>query len=328
MPQPAARTVERVDVHAHFLPEFYRAALIEAGHDKPDGMPAIPQWDPATALEVMDGLGVRTAFLSVSSPGVHFGDDAKARALARRVNEEGAQLRRDHPERFGYFASLPLPDVEAAVEEAVRALDTLGADGVIIETNQHGVYLGDDRLEPIWAALDDRAAVVLIHPTSPACNCGDRLYAKFPRPMMEFMFETTRSVTDLVTAGVLKRHPRLRVIVPHAGAALPVLLGRIDAMASLAALAGAPPQQTLGEAMRTLHFDLAGMPVPQLLEALLKVADPQKLHYGSDYPFTPANACEQLLNALEQTPLLSETERRGVWRENALRLFPRFRATG
>lgn len=316
------RSVDRIDVHAHFVTDSYRAALIAAGKAHPDGMPTIPAWDPVSALAVMDGLGVRTAMLSISSPGVHFGDDTAARALARRVNEDGVRLRRDYPGRFGYLASTPLPDVEGAVAEATYALDELKSDGIVIETNHGGVYLGDERLEPFWAALDQRAAVVLIHPTSPACSCSQRLDRRFPRPMLEFMFETTRSITDLVAAGVLKRHPRIRIIVPHAGAALPVLMDRVDAMLPLLpAMGEAPAQQTLREAMKVLHFDLAGMPVPHLLDSLLKVADPEKLHYGSDYPFTPDFACQALMQALETTPLLSDRQRQAVWRDNALKLF-------
>src|SRR5271163_3431083 len=107
----------RIDVHAHFLPSFYRDALVEAGLSKPDGMPAIPQWSEELALSTMDRLGIGTALLSVSSPGVHFGDDAKARVLARLVNEEGARLADAHPGRFGQFASLPVPDIDGALRE-------------------------------------------------------------------------------------------------------------------------------------------------------------------------------------------------------------------
>ena len=270
----------------------------------------------------MDGLNIQTAMLSISSPGVHFGDDAQSRGLSRRVNEEGARLKGAHPGRFGHLASVPLPDVEGAVVEACHALDHLKAEGIVIETNHHGLYLGDAALEPFWAALDARAAAVLVHPTSPACSCSQRLDAKFARPMLEFMFETARSITDLVVAGVLKRYPNLKIVVPHAGAVLPVLANRVDLILPLASPEGAPPAPSLREAMADLHFDLAGAPVSEQLQALLAVADPGKLHYGSDYPFTPERACEMLLRALEATPLLSKATRQGIWRENARRLFP------
>ena len=254
----APRPVERIDTHAHFLPDFYRDALIEAGHQNPDGMPAIPPWNETDALSTMDALGVRTAILSISSPGVHFGDDARARALSRRVNGEGARLRRAHPGRFGHFASLPLPDVAGAVAEVQHAIDELGADGVALYSNQRGLYLGDPALRPVYAALDARKSVVFVHPTSPTCSCSDRLSGVFPRPTLEFMFESTRSITDMVIAGVLRDFPNLRVIVPHAGAALTVLTPRIDLMAPLFRCedGGSPP--SMRDAMKQLHFDLAG----------------------------------------------------------------------
>jgi predicted TIM-barrel fold metal-dependent hydrolase len=103
-----------------------------------------PKWSPKEALATMDRLGVETAFLSISSPGVHFGDDAAARTIARQVNEEGARLVREYPDRFGFFASTPVPDVEGAIAEVRYAIEQLGADGVswrrtftasILETN-------------------------------------------------------------------------------------------------------------------------------------------------------------------------------------------------
>lgn len=325
MTDRAARTVDRVDVHAHFLPDFYAEALKAAGHGQPDGMPAIPAWSVHDALKTMDQLGVRTAMLSISSPGVHFGDDDAARALARRANEAAFALRQAHPGRFGHFAALPLPDVGSAIVEAAYALDHLRADGVVLASNHGGVYLGDPKLEPLYRELDRRSAVIFIHPTSPACSCSARLSETFPRPMLEFMFETTRSVTDMVAAGVLKRHSNLRVIVPHAGAVLPALLDRIEVMSRLVRGPHGETVPSMAEAMRLLHFDLAGAPVPHQLRALLDVADHAKLHYGSDYPFTPAMGCEVLLRQIEATDLLDDAARARLFRKNAVALFPRLR---
>lgn len=310
------RELDRVDVHVHYLPDFYQLALIEAGLSQPDGISALPKWDEATAISVMDSLGVRTAMLSISSPGIHFGDDNKARALARRVNKEGARLTKSYPGQFGHFASVPLPSIEGSVEEAVYALDVLDADGVVLETNHHGIYLGDPRLDQLYAELDRRKAVIFVHPTSPACSCCDRLNTRYPLPVMEFIFETTRSVSDMVLSGVLERFPDLRVIVPHAGAALPVLVERIDLALPLLSAPGGSQPPSMREALRKLHFDLAGVPVPHLLGALLQVARADHLHYGSDYPFTPAQLCDELARQLENTPLLDEALRARIWREN------------
>jgi predicted TIM-barrel fold metal-dependent hydrolase len=319
LPLDGERQRDRIDVHAHFIPAFYRQALIDAGLSKPDGIRGIPEWDEASMLGLMDQLGVATAMLSISSPGVHFGDDSKARALSRRINEEARRLADAHPGRFGSFASLPLPDVQGALEEAVYALDTLRADGVVFESNQHGMYLGDPKLDSLYAELDRRRAVIFVHPTSPACDCSSRLRASYPQPMLEFIFDTTRSISDMVLSGVLKRYPNLRVIVPHAGAALPMLTERIELLLPLLGQGG--DAVSMRTAMRTLHFDLAGAPVPEMLGALLQVADPSHIHYGSDYPFTPADSCNALLK-IETTPLLDHAMRRRVLRDNSRALFP------
>jgi predicted TIM-barrel fold metal-dependent hydrolase len=308
-------------VHAHFLPNAYREALRRAGLSQPDGIHALPDWDAETAISVMDDLGIATAMLSISSPGVHFGNDAEAVELARLVNDEGARLKREHPGRFGFFASLALPDVDAAVIEARRALDDLGADGIVLSTNHHGMYLGDPKLEPLYAALDARQAVVFVHPTSPSCSCSARLDSALPRPLLEFQFETTRSVADLVLTGTLRRFPNIRVIVPHAGATLPILANRIELLLPLLTSADGADHPSMRDAMKQLHFDLAGAPVPHLLTALLASADPAKLHYGSDYPFTPPAACHALAAEIENTGLLSDAQRDGIWRSNAERLF-------
>jgi len=194
-----------VDVHAHFLTDAYVARARAAGHDVPDGMPGWPRWSPDEHLELMDRVGIDSAVLSVSSPGVHFGDDNAARALAREVNEAGAQIVRDHPGRFGLFASLPVPDVDDALAEIGYALDTLHADGVLLETNVHGVYLGNPALEPVFAELARRHATVLLHPASPPCWQQTALGR--PRPMIEFIFDTARAVTDLVLGGTFHISP-------------------------------------------------------------------------------------------------------------------------
>jgi hypothetical protein len=104
--------IRRIDVHAHYIPEFYREILVESGLGQPDGIGSLPPWNENKALRAMDRFGVSTAILSISSPGVHFGDDSRARDLARRLNEEGTRLIKEYPNRFGLFASVPLPDVE------------------------------------------------------------------------------------------------------------------------------------------------------------------------------------------------------------------------
>lgn len=306
---------DKIDVHAHFITEKYCEALVAAGQDRPDGIPALPQWSEELALGAMDELGIRLAILSISSPGVHFGDAAAAVELARVVNEAGARIVRAKPSRFGFFATLPLPEVDAATIETRYALDKLGADGVCLLTNHHGMYLGDERLEPIYAEVAARNLVVFVHPTSPPLPTGGPGYAA---PLLEFIFETTRSITDLVLSGVLRRHPDLRIIVPHAGAALPVVASRVDMLAwVLANLPSGTETANLRTALKSQHFDLAGAPVEEQLGALLSVADPSKLHYGSDFPFTPTQACGVLMQQLQTSPSLDDSDLEAILHDNS-----------
>lgn len=224
----------KIDVHAHFLPTWYVEELRQVGISHPDGMRGYPEWSIESALETYDRLGIATGILSLSSPGVYFGDVTAAVRLARHANEEGAEVVKRHPTRFGLFAELPLPDVPASLTEIAYALDTLGADGIALKTSVGGVYLGDKLFDAIFEDLNFRRAVIFIHPTSPTCwrQCS----MDFPRSMLEFPFETTRAVTNLILSGTLKRFPKLQIILPHNGGTVPMLAERIATIASSYAL--------------------------------------------------------------------------------------------
>jgi predicted TIM-barrel fold metal-dependent hydrolase len=313
--------VSKIDVHAHYLPADYREALIANGHAEPDGFPALPEWSAEAHLAMMDRVGIGTSMPSLSTPGVAFGEDPAL--WARRVNEAGAQTVRDHPRRFGLLASLPLPDVEAAHAELAYALDDLAADGVVLLTNVDGVYVGDERFDPLFADLDRRRAVVFLHPTSPACFEATSL--GYPRPMLEFLLDTTRAVADLVLRGRLERHPRIELIVPHAGAALPVLADRIAGLAGMFSVGGRDPGEidVIGTLQR-LHYEVgAGFPFPRHITALLELVDAGRLLYGTDFPFGEVPGIEANADTLERSTLLEPNEVRSVLRGNAQSLFPR-----
>lgn len=328
--QAAAQTagaadVAKIDVHVHYLPPEYRRLAAEAGHSKPDGMPGLPEWSPERAVAFMDEMNIQAGVLSVSSPGVHFGNDEAARKLARYVNEAGAEAARKYPGRFGLFASLPLPDTDGALAEISYAFDELKADGVVLETNFDGVYPGDPKMDPVFAELDRRGAVVFIHPTAPSCpGCLD-ISMGYPRPMIEFIFETTRAVTNLILTGTLDKYPNIRIIVPHAGATLPVIADRVVGLSPALQLSRPITEEDFFGKLRGFYYDTAGFPVPRLLGALLQVADPTRIVYGSDWPFTPDPLVVKLAGRLAETPLLDDAARRQIYRENALALFPRFK---
>jgi predicted TIM-barrel fold metal-dependent hydrolase len=302
-----------IDVHAHYVPPGYRAALVEHGHAQPDGFPQIPDWSAEEHVAAMDRLGIETSLLSISSPGVHLAGGPAARDLAREVNEAGRRAVVDHPGRFGLFATLPLPDIDAAIAEIAHCSDRLDVDGFTVLTNIGGTYLGDPAFEPVFRELDRRGARVFLHPTSPAC--WEQTSLGRPRPMLEFFFDTTRAVVDLVLNGTIARHPGIEVIVPHAGATLAMVADRISVFSLL--LDVGPDVDVLRDLGR-LHFDLAGFPLPRQLDALLTLTTIDHLHYGSDYPFTPEFAA-----AMAAERLAEAGDVLGALRANTQRLFPR-----
>jgi 6-methylsalicylate decarboxylase len=314
-----------VDVHAHFLPRSYREALHRAGIKHPDGFPFVPEWSAVSALGLMDHVGIEAALLSISSPALSFVEPTERAELARTVNQEGAAAVREAPHRFGLLSSLPLPDVGAALAEVSHASEELGADGFVLMTNYDGVYLGDETFQPVLEELDRRGAVVLVHPTSPPSS--EAVALGLPRPVMEFIFDTTRAVAQLVLNGTLKRHPRLKVIVPHVGSALPSLADRLSGYARVPFVHGPSEEIDVEAELARLYYDVAGTPFPHALRGLLGIARPDHLLYASDTPFTPAISIERAGRALVETDVLDEQQKAALLTTNAAPLFPRFART-
>ncbi|GAA5169450.1 amidohydrolase family protein [Amycolatopsis dongchuanensis] len=269
----------RIDVHQHLLPARYTKALEDNGVTA-GGWPT-PSWSPGAATTMMDAAGIATGMLSISAPGVHFGDDAAARDLAREINDFQAELVKDVPDRFGHFAVLPLPDFDGAVTEAVRALDDLHADGVVLLSNARGHYLGDPAYETLWTELATRRAVVFVHPAEPPITRLDGL----PSPLLDFPFDTTRTALDLVAHGVFDRYPDLRIILSHAGGFLPFAAHRFTGAAMFNP--GTTPDGILA-GLRKFYFDTALSATPTALPSLYAFAEPGHVLYGSDFPFAPA----------------------------------------
>lgn len=310
-----------IDIHSHFLTEKYVAAAISAGHELPEGMPGWATWSAAEHLALMDQAGVRTSVLSISAPGTHFGDDAAARLLTRHVNEFAMDIVRQHPGRFGHFASLPFPDVSGSLIELAHALDVIGSDGVALLTNARGIYLGDARYEEIYAELDRRRATVFVHPVSPP-NWRTVSLGR-PRPMLEFIFDSARAASDLVLSGVLIRYPNVKWIFSHSGGALPVLAERIEGFRGL--LTGAAAGPDVAVQLGGLWYDMAGTPFPNAVPALVRVFGDQRVLYGSDYCWTAIPAVMSQVAALDTAPQPDGTRWRALTTRNAERLLPRLR---
>ena len=310
----------RIDVHAHYLPTELQESVPAAPNFR-----GFATWEPQAALEMMDRQGIATAILSMvlwTGMFAAAGDAAAARRVARSSNEAAAEAIRSHPGRFGGFARLPLPDVDAALAEIDYALGTLGLDGVVLLTNHDGVYLGDSLLDPVFDELSRRQAVVFLHPTVPVCV--EHTSLGYAPSLIEFVFDTTRAVTHLALSGTLERCPDLRLIVPHAGGTIPFLVDRI----SLLAARFVPGTTTHAPAgvetyFRRLYYELAIATNRHTVASVLQLVGPERLLYGSDWPALDEADVQSLIQVLDGNPLLQPEDRARIERHNALELFPR-----
>ena len=269
----------------------------------------------------MGELGIAYALLSVSSPSLWTKDPARTRTLARKVNDEGAEIVSRAPGNLGFLATLPLPEVSAAIDEARRCLDTLHAGGVGLMTNYGGVYLGDRSLDPILAELNGRGALAVLHPTKPAVTVPN-VNQEIPVPAFEYFVETTRTFLNLVQNDTFARYPDIRWVIPRAGAFLPILADRFESFALMLRFAAPDRRVDILADMAHVYYDLAGFSEPKQLAMLLRNVDETHLLYGSDTPYTDISACVGQAEALEETPKLTERQKALLFTENALTLLP------
>ena len=294
-----------IDVHHHILPPRFvaeqRDDILYFARD-----PAVLDWTPERALEQLDRFGIDTAYASLGVPG------APDPPLARACNEYAADLKRDHRGRFGVFASLPLPDVDASLSELEYAFDQLGADGIGLLSNYGGRHLGDPLFAPLLEALDRRSAVVHVHPIAPPSCRG--VLPGYPDPFLEFPFDTTRVVTSLLYTGAFTRWPRISFIFSHGGGAVPMLSQRIAALAQMTASISDP----LGR-LSTIRVDAVTTTSPPAFAAVSELLGPERVLFGSDYPYVPIAATAEGLRDLR----LGADELEAIGRGNAVGLLGR-----
>lgn len=314
----------KIDVHQHVFPPRYLAELERMGVEEEGGGIAFPHWSAEAAIETMDRFGIQAGIVSVSSPGVWFGDAAAARDLARLCNEYLAGLVREHPTRFGAFASLSLPDTGAAVSEAAYALDTLGLDGVHLLASVADRFLGDPEFEELMQELNRRKTVVFVHPN--LHSTSQKLGLAAPGTLFEFIADTTRAVLNLVLSGTLERYPDIRWILSHAGGAVPFLAWRWTLAEHVPALKAKVPQGVLAY-LRRLYYDTTLSPSPYAMKPVMDLAGPSQILFGSDFPYAPLPVVAAEVEALERLDVFDAATRPAMEETNALALFPRLAAT-
>jgi predicted TIM-barrel fold metal-dependent hydrolase len=303
----------KIDTHQHFFPKAYIDAigLDTLARQMPNQK--APEWSPERAIAMMDANRISEGILSVSS-GPPIPD---AKTLLRKCNDTAAELRQLYPGRFGSFASLPLPDIDASLSEVAYCLDTLKVDGFIIFTSYDGKYLGDEHFTPLLEELNRRKAVAFIHPNDPAYPIPKLA----PASVLEFPFETTRTATSLIISGALRRFADIRFILAHAGGALPYLVPRVSLSVSM--MPGVA--ERVGDvrtAFASFYYDTALSAGVSTISALMQVAHPDHVLFGTDFPMAPLPAITNFGQVLDKLSVPGFS-RQDVYRRNAARLLGR-----
>ena len=309
-----------IDVHHHIMPPIYAEVVgprFKARNEH--NAVQVLNWTPARSIEAMDRHGIAVSITSISTPGVWFGDIAQAKRLARSCNEFAAQMERDHPGRFGTFAIVPMPDIDATLEEIRYAFDTLHADGICLMSNYGRVWPGDPKFAPVFDELNRRKAVVYVHPILPEA-CQD-MQPGIGESALEYLFDTARAIASLVYNGALVRWPNVRFIFPHSGGALPPLAERMTRMADRDRKLS-PPSATKSMAdVKSLYFDVASSTNPVTLTALLRLVPVSQVMFGTDFPFLAS--IPYTIDPLRSHGLAA-ADLAAIESGTALKLFPRF----
>ena len=304
-----------VDVHSHIITPEFVSSLEREGRLMDEGFP-LPKYNVENHLKWMDEAGVQTSVLTLAAP------QPTCEAI-RLCNEAAARIKREHPGRFKFCAALPLPDVNAAIREAIYALDTLKADGIKLATNVDGQYLGAPELDTLFSVLNERRAVIILHPHRPE-PVSRQVMQQTPLAMQEYLSETTRAVSNMISRNVLARYNNIKVVVPHCGAYLPLAIPRMKSLTPVMQANKMVGEIDYEANLRTLYYDLAGAHSPEVIRMLLTITTPDHLLYGSDYPYVAPQVLTQSLARMKQY-LSDETDlapfREMILYQNANQLF-------
>ena len=276
-----------MDVHSHLITPEFVSALESEGRLMDEGFP-LPKYDVYNHLRWMDEAGVQTSVLTLAAP------QPSSAEMVRQTNEAAARIKKEHPGRFLFCAALPLPDVSKAIEEAKYALDVLKADGIKLATNIDGQYLGAPELDTLFSVLNERKAVVILHPHRPE-PVNQQVMQQTPLAMQEYLSETTRAVSNMISRNVLARYNNIKVVVPHCGAYLPLAIPRMKSLTPVMQANKMVGEIDYEANLRTLYYDLAGAHSPEVIRMLLTITTPDHLLYGSDYPYVAPQVLTQSL---------------------------------
>src|SRR5262245_3413338 len=293
------RSPRRIDVHFHLIPGFYTDAVYAAGAGPAIGR--YPDWSPELALETMDAFGIDVALTSLAQPGLEFCNPKEAAPLARRCNEYAAELNARWPARFGAFATVPMGETHEAIAEIEYSLGQLRHHGICLFASYGQKFLGDPLFDPVLDVLNERGAVVFIHPAyHPSSRTLDLPWPGF---MMEYPFDTTRAAVNLVFSGALVRYPRIKFILPHAGGLMPYFAWRLSVAPMIDKRLEQITRDEVYARLRRFWYDNALAPTEHTFDCLTGVADPSRIVFGSDWPFANARVTAEAVKTYEAIPL-------------------------
>jgi predicted TIM-barrel fold metal-dependent hydrolase len=303
-----------IDVHSHPVLAF--------GERAPVGEAKQPDWSVEGALSYMEEYDITACVLSAPAA-ANDATGQEARDIARRTNELLAEIVSNHPNRFGAVATLPALDADGAMAEISYALDTLKLDGVTTTTSINDVYLGEPQFDPWLEELDRRSATFFVHPT--ITRAAESLLNGLNASVIEFMFDTTRMVTNMVATGAKKRFSQIEIIAAHGGGTIPFLVNRIQ---TLEHTFGVGPgrlelsSEKVREGIASFYYDLTAATSEAQLGAILKLVPVSQLLMGLDNPFMPKSSFAPAIADVGRYPAFSETDLRSISYENAFRLYP------
>lgn len=309
---------QRIDIQHHILPKEYVRQIGEDSIAELIVSGVAPKWTPQVSVDAMDRNGIELAVTSLSAPAFHMNDEDRAARLARFCNDfVESEMRTTYKGRFGMFATLPMPHIGATLEEIAYCFDVLRVDGVCLLTNYGEHYLGDPRFAPIFDELTRRRAVIFVHP---ADTGNKRPLPGIPAATLEFPFNTSRAIVDLLVSGTLARCHDASFIFSHAGGAVPYLADRIARLERRPEL-GARLQTGVIHELGRLYFDTALSASPRIFTALRQLVPASQILFASDFPFAPEQTMTESVRALT-TLGLSDGDLRAIEHSNALALLP------
>lgn len=313
-----------VDVHRHIVTPAMRDLLARRNTRSLAGT-SLPDWTPERLIASMQTEGVQTAITSAVLPGIQVGE-TELTAFSRSSNEFSRELVERYKGRIGFFAHLPLPYTDQACKEAIYALDTLQADGVVLMASNDGKFLGDPLFEELMHELNERRAVVFVHPNGPTT---DPLGLGTPLSVVEYPCDITRAGLNLILSGTMERFHKIRWILAHAGGFLPYVAWRVSlANAMIEYGYGDTAPQGVLTYLRRFYLDTATSISRSSMATLRELVEPSRLLFGTDAPFASGHHDQQRIKELVASNFWSSGEAVCVKRNNALSLFPDYLQPG